>query len=241
AEIARAHVRDTPGDGIRQQVLDAENRRVIDAARTHLQNAVPGAVVSEAQLVEGTCAEVAGDVQRHVLRSHIVGLAVVPDGAAVRGEPIEEVVAERKRSLGAEDLIDPDDELIVVADVPQGAEEVVSSRGGGGGQRIEIEDLFGEGRHAAGRNQVAGERVANRARAGGIRTRGGGIENRLVVPEAQAAEVAAALLRCRNAELAGAAGADSGPFIGYEEECAVAAAVHARDAERSAECAAEEV
>src|SRR5439155_15678560 len=44
-----------------------------------------------------------------------------------------------------------------------------------------------------------------------------------------------------NAELAGAAGADSGPFIGYEEECAVAAAVHARDAERSAECAAEEV
>src|SRR5262249_54713233 len=202
---------------------------------------VAGGVVCEAQLGQGARAEVAGDVQRHVLRAHIVGLAVVADGAPIRGETVEEIIAERKRRLGAEDLVDPRDELIVVTDVPQSAEEIVSSRGGGGRKRIKIEDLFRERRHAAGRNQVAGERVANGARATRIRPRGGRIENRLVVSRAQAAEVPAALLRGRDTELAGAAGADASPFVGYEEECPVASAVHARNAERSAECAAKEV
>src|SRR2546430_7593944 len=95
-----------------------------------------------------------GDIQGCVLRPHVVGFAIVLYSAAIGGEAIEEVVAEHERCLAAENVVNLGDELVVVADITQRGEEVISSRGRDGRQRIEIQRALRERSNASGRNHV---------------------------------------------------------------------------------------
>ena len=52
AKAGNAQTGDTPGEGIRQQVFDAQNRRKICLIRTVLQQKVVRPVVTQAQLIE---------------------------------------------------------------------------------------------------------------------------------------------------------------------------------------------
>ena len=172
---------------------------------------------------------------------YVVVLAVVLDGAGDGGEAIKEVVAEGQRRLVAEDLVHPSDELVVVADASERSEVIVSSCCSGRGERVKTQRLRSEGSDPAGGYHVVDERIADDAGAGRISPCSRRVEDRLVDAKSQVAEIAAALLRCGDAELAGVAGADSRALVIHEEERLVVAVINVRDQDRTAQSGAEKV
>src|ERR1044071_4848284 len=91
--------------------------------------------------------------------------------------------------------------LIVVAQVAQGQEKVVSCRDVELGKRIDLLDPFAEGGNPGARNDIVWKWATHKAAAGRIRRRGCRVEDRQVVAIPQPAEISAPLRSSRHIPL----------------------------------------
>src|SRR5215467_1505460 len=221
-EAGNTEARDAKSLGIPEKVLQTKQFAEVFPERAFLQEEVIRPSIPEAQFPHRIRAEGVRNAKRDVLVVH----GCVASGIRQRNlsglQTSEQVIPESNRSGRAEVMVDPINDLIVVAQIADRKKVVIAGRRIRLRKRVDVLDASGERHDTVSRDDIVRKwtsHIAGTVRVGGGCCR---IEYRQIIPECRPAEVSAPLRRRRHARLAGAAIANAGALVSCEEEAPVA-------------------